>query len=229
MVAGAVTPVVDVVVPVLHRPQRAAPFMASLTATVGARARVWPVVSTRDRRTLRAWDRAGAAVIAFPGYPGTFAQKANHAYRALAGHDPTPWLLLSGDDVEFHPGWLDAALTVAEATGAAVIGTNDLGERDDGEQAVHPFIRRAYVDERGASWDGPGVLCHEGYRHNYVDAELAHVARQRGVWAPAPLAVIEHVHHLFGRAAVDATYELGAQHLAADAAHYAGRVRRHVG
>ena len=107
-----------------------------------------------------------------------------------------------------------------------VIGTNDNGWRADANSCVHPLVRRSYVAERGASWDGPGIVCHEGYRHNYVDAELHMVAHDRGVFAPAPEAVIEHQHHSFGRAPVDATYELGARSLGADAALYRARMGR---
>lgn len=221
--------VVDVLVPVLDRPRRARPFMDSLRATVpDGDVAVIALPPARDRRSIRTWQRAGAVVAPYPGYPGTFAEKANYGYRwAAEGRTPAPWLLLVGDDVAFHPGWLHAALDAAEATGASVVGTNDLGERDDGEQAVHPLIRRSYIADLGASWDGPGVVCHEGYRHNFTDAELAHVARDRKVWAPAPRSVIEHMHWRFDRSGLDSTYELGASSLPEDAALYAERAERY--
>ena len=223
---------IDVIVPVLQRPQRARPFMDSLRATTG-RASVLAVYSSWDQRTGRAWRRAGADVLEVAAQPGSFAQKVNAGYRARAASEftagpPPPWVLLVGDDVRFHPGWADAALEVAEATGADVVSTADR-PGGDGTAGVHPLVRRAYVDERGAAWgDGPGVVCHEGYRHNYVDAELAAVAKERGVWAPAPGAVIEHLHHIFGTAPVDRTYEVGTASLEQDRALFWARVAEHA-
>jgi hypothetical protein len=74
--------------------------------------------------------------------PGTFAEKVNYAYDTL---DRAPWVFLTGDDVKFHPGWLDHAQFVAKANRADVVGTNDLGNPrvTSGEHAVHMMIRRS--------------------------------------------------------------------------------------
>jgi hypothetical protein len=143
----------------------------------------------------------------FPTEPGTFAEKVNFGYRSTA----EPWLFLVGSDVVFHPGWLAAALVVAEQTGARVVGTNDRGNSAvmAGEHATHMLISRDYVDTDGASWDGPGVVCHEGYHHCYVDNEIVAVAKQRRTWASARDSVVEHLHPAFGKAAPDDVYELG--------------------
>lgn len=220
---------VDVVVPVLGRPQRAKPFMRSLRRTVPPdAARVLAVHSPWDPATGRAWSKAGADIAPCHLTPGSFAQKGNEGYMRCGLHEPAPWLLFVGDDVEFHPGWLDAALTVAEATGADVVGTNDLGERHDAENAVHPLIRRAYITEQGACWDGPGVVFHEGYRHHFTDAELSHVSREREVWAAAPLAVVEHLHWRWEKAPLDDTYKLGARDIATDRALFYDRCDAHA-
>lgn len=211
---------IDVVVPVLGRPERAAPFVDSLAATVPAEAEVYLTVraTSDDQTTYMAWqDRLAGSGLDWQvgiGPPGrrSFACKVNDAYDTTSG----AWLLLCGDDVAFHPGWWQALLPVMANGWAKVIGTNDNGWRADANSCVHPVVNRAYVDQRGASWDGPGRVCHEGYRHNYVDAEMHMVAHDRGVFAPAPECVIEHLHHSFGRAPVDATYEAGTAHLARD-------------
>src|SRR5215216_3640817 len=199
-----------IIVPVLGRPQNAEPFMESLKASGAEMANVYPVIDeSEDPEVIKAWADAGAGiVIQFrPGHPGTFAEKVNAAYR----NTNEPWLFLVGDDVRFQPGWLDHAQHAAR-DGAHVIGTNDLHNPrvTSGEHATHLLIRRNYIDERGASWDGPKVVCHEGYRHNFVDNEIVTVAKQRGVWEFAQHSKVEHLHPVWGNAETDSTYERGA-------------------
>lgn len=225
--ASYVPPATDrvaVVVPVMRRPGNAAPFMASLRASTGL-ATVYAVADHDDPETAQAWRDAGAEVIQFAsrdGRPGTFAEKVNAGYRNTA----EPWLFCVGDDVRFHPGWYDRARYVADTTGAAVIGVNDLGLHDvrRGEHATHWLIRRDYVDEQGASWDGPGVVCHEGYRHWCIDNEVVTAAKQRGQWAAALDAVVEHLHPFFGKADMDDVYKLGHQNSEQDKALFAARL-----
>lgn len=213
-----------VIVPVLGRPQNAAPLMASLLASTGL-ATVYAVADEEDRDTAQAWRDAGARVVLHPGGGGTFAQKVNHGYRATR----EPWLFLVGDDVRFEAGWLDQAQAAAR-DGAHVIGTNDLHNPRvlAGEHATHLLIRRAYVDERGASWDGPGIVCHEGYRHNFVDDEIVTVAKQRGVWAMATHSRVEHLHPAWGGAETDATYELGQESFEDDRTRFEKRTAEHA-
>jgi hypothetical protein len=210
-----------VIVPVLRRPASAAPFMASLAASGAPLARVYAVADADDADTAQAWKEAGAQVLTWHGpSPGTFAQKVNIGYRATS----EPWLLLAGDDVKFHAGWLDHAQHAAR-DGADVIGTNDLHNPRAlaGEHSPPLMIRRAYVDEQGASWDGPRVIAHEGYRHWYVDDEIVTAAKQRGAWQMAAHAKIEHLHPLWGLAPGDATYQLGQSSAEADREVFARR------
>lgn len=211
-----------VIVPVLGRPQNAAPFMESLKASGADLATVYAVADSDDAATCKAWEEAGATVLlhAAGGAPGTFAVKVNGGYQFT----DEPWLFLVGDDVRFHPGWLDHAQHAAR-DGAHVIGTNDLHNPRviAGEHATHLLVRRAYVDERGASWDGPKVVCHEGYRHWFVDDELVTAAKQRGVWAMALRSEVEHMHPLWGLAENDDTYRLGQSHAEQDRALFIER------
>ena len=210
-----------VIVPVLNRPQNAAPFMASLRATTGL-ATVYAVATFDDADTAKAWEAAGATVLYADGI--SFASKVN------AGHAQTtePWLFIVGDDVRFHPGWLDHAQ--AASAGHDVVGTNDLGNPRvmRGEHATHMLIRRTYADAVGASWDGPGSVCHEGYRHWYVDDEIVTAARQRGAFAHAPGAVVEHLHPLWGKGSTDDVYELGQESQAADRDLFQKRLAAHA-
>jgi len=201
-VAPPATEPTAVIVPVLHRPQNAAPFMASLRASTGL-ASVYAVANPDDAETVKAWEEAGATVLLADGI--SFAEKVNVGY----SETDEPWLFLTGDDVRFHPGWLDHAQ--AAGIGNSVVGTNDLGNPRvmRGEHATHMLIRRAYVADLGASWDEPGVVCHEGYRHWYVDDEIVTAARQRGVYAHAPGSIVEHLHPAWGKADDDDVYALG--------------------
>jgi Glycosyltransferase like family 2 len=231
---------VKVIVPVLGRPQNAEPFMRSLRASTGL-ATVIAVCS--NDTDAEAWRHAGMGVSVLRIEATTFAAKVNAAMNApriwfdqqmAAGwfdefDDPptaphverltAPWIFLVGDDVRFHPGWLDHAQQTAALTGAKVIGTNDLlTERvANGEHATHMLIARDYIDEVGASWDGPGTVAHAGYRHWYVDDEIVTAAKQRGVWAPSLGSIVEHLHHLNGKAEMDDTYRKGEFRAESDA------------
>jgi hypothetical protein len=213
-----------VIVPVLGRPEHAEPFMASLRASTGL-ATCYAVCDEADTEAALAWKQAGAEVLVWGGdgdRPGTFAEKVNYGY----AYTDEPWLFLVGSDVQFHPGWLDHAQAVA-GDSYHVVGTNDLGNPrvTSGEHATHLLVRRSYVDEVGASWDGPGILCHEGYRHWYVDNEIVTAAKQRGVWAMALASKVEHLHPLFGKGDDDEVYRIGQAHAPTDKATFERRAR----
>ena len=196
------TATVAVIVPVLNRPAAAEPFMRSWADTNPVGSRVYAVTDAADTATRQAWETAGATVLTSDrGH--TFAAKVNYAYEATV----EPWLLLLGDDVRFHPGWLHAALKAGEV--APVVSTND-GARDDLDRlAVHPMMSRRYILERGASFDGPGLIAHEGYCHWYVDREWSFLAVERDALVYAPDCLIEHLHPIFGKGQMDDTYQRG--------------------
>jgi hypothetical protein len=214
-IAPPATDEVAVLVPVLGRPEHAQPFMASLRASTGL-ATVYAICDDTDDDARDAWWRAGAQIIngiADPDpdsdRPGSFAEKVNLGYRKTS----EPWLLLVGSDVRFHPGWWDHARHAA-GDRYHVVATNDMGNPRviAGEHATHPLIRRAYVDEVGASWDGPGIIAHEGYRHMFVDDEIVTAAKQRGVFTAALASRVEHLHYLWGKGEADEVTELGQSH-----------------
>lgn len=212
-----------VLVPVLGRPQNAAPFMASLRASTGL-ARAYAICQSGDEDTAAAWLDAGAEVLD-SGEQQSFAAKVNLGYAKTS----EPWVFLVGDDVRFHPGWLDEAQAIG-ANGYDVVGTNDLGNPRvmSGDHATHLLIRRTYIDEHGASWDGPGVVCHEGYRHWFVDDEIVLAAKQRGAWAMAINSKVEHLHPLWGKGEMDPVYALGQTSAAADKQRFLERLKAHA-
>ena len=216
------TETVDVIVPVLHRPQNVRPLMESLRASTGL-ATAWFVVEENDLIEAAEAEKYGAKVL---WCSGTYAQKVNHAYT----HTTAPWLLPVGDDVIFRPGWLDYALKAAGDGRFDVIGTNDLGNPRviAGDHATHMLIRRTYVDDTGASWDGPGVVCHT-YGHWFVDDEIVTAAKQRGRWVMARDSVIEHAHPAWGKGPDDEIYALGQSRATQDQQTFIKRLRANGG
>lgn len=223
----------DIFVPVLGRPGHARPFVASLRSTVAIRkVAVLAIASRSDDKTINAWLSAGADVMTVPDELGSYAHKVNAAFthtsapsRAFrSGAPAADWMLLLGDDVEFQAGWFESLQAIITANpDARVIGTNDFGFERDGMSTVHPAIHRGYVDDIGASFDGPGTVCHTGYHHHYVDAEIRAKAEREGVFVNCKYCTIVHLHHVFGRAPVDATYELGVSRLHEDRALFWAR------
>jgi hypothetical protein len=218
-----------VIVPTLGRPQNAAPFMESLRATA-REARAYVVHDPNDVATIEAWGAAGARLVDLGEHrdldrPGSFAERINIGYAV----SDEPWLLVTGDDVRFGVGWLSNALVIASRA-YHVVGTNDLGTPRvvAGHHSPHPLIRREYVDEQGASWDGPKVLAHEGYRHWFVDDEIVTAAKLRSVWAMARSSVVEHLHPWFGKGKTDWVYELGQRNMHADEQLFERRLREHT-
>jgi hypothetical protein len=212
---------VTVIVPVLGRPQNAEPFMRSLTASTGL---AFVVAMCSDAKDAAAWVHCGtvAPVIDQVSFPA----KVNAAVR----YADAEWIFLCGDDVIFRPGWLDQAQHTARLTGAQVVGVNDMGNPRimAGEFATHFLIRRQYIEERGASWDGPGVVCHEGYRHCFVDNEIVTVAKQRGVFAVSRASVVEHMHPEYGKAETDEIYRLGYEQFETDERHFRSRLSKYA-
>lgn len=214
---------VAVVVPVYRRSGRAAPLVASVVASTGL-ASVYAVVDPAEDPAIRdEWVDAGATVLDCDR--SGFAAKVNHAFT----HTTEPYVAVVGDDVQFRAGWWNEALDVARRTGAGLVATNDLGNPAvmAGRHATHPVFRRSYVDEHGGSWTPPGVVASEEYRHCFVDNEWSTVAIDRGEFAYAPGAIIEHFHPVWGKGADDDTYRHGQQSLKLDEETFRRRLRKH--
>ncbi len=212
---------VDVIVPVLHRPANVLPFMESLRATSPS-ATAWFVCEVGDEVEQAAVRAHGGNVLV---RSGTFSQKANHAWRSIP--DVAPWIFLVGDDVVFHEEWLERAIAHAVHQDVAVCATNDLANWKvmAGRHGTHLLIASDYVRSFGASWDGPAVLCHEGYRHWYVDNEIVALAKQRRTFGAAPTSIVEHLHPTVGKASNDSTYDAANSARQDDLRRYRERAR----
>src|SRR5688572_1079298 len=210
---------IDIFLPVLGRPQNAQRVVDSIHASTSVDYSIWFICSLGDTEQIEAaWATdAHRVLIEDFGEEHQYPRKMNRAF-ALSQE---PFCLLGADDVIFSEGWDLEALKVAQETGAGVIGTNDRCNAQvmRGEFSTHPLVRRRYVTDEGGSADGPGVLIHEGYDHNYCDRELCHLAQSREQWAYAPKAEVIHNHPMRGKAPSDATYEKGRKTMMADL-HY---------
>jgi hypothetical protein len=217
---------IAILVPVLARPLRAAELVRSIEENTEVPHRVLFLCSPDDSEQLAASRQTGAIVVVVDWRPGAgdFARKIN------LGFELTPedeFVQIGADDLVFHPGWDTEALRVASVTGAGVIGTNDLHNPNvlRHSSSTHPFVRRAYIDEWGGTFDDSGrVLC-ELYDHQYVDDELVQTAIVRGQWAFAESSIVEHLHPYQGNAEMDSTYKKALRGTIADRTLYRRRMR----
>jgi hypothetical protein len=131
-------------------------------------------VCVRRRRGDRRRPAAGATSITEQPRPH-LREKVNVAFE----HDE-PWVLVVGDDVEFKPGWLDAARKLSDRFD--VIGTNDTAgpvknPTSRRPHADHFFVRRSYVDDLRRQPRRPGRARPRGYEHWWVDKEIVELAQ----------------------------------------------------
>lgn len=213
-----------VIVPVLHRPQNVGPFLDSLRASTGLATAYFVVEEDDDLMAHMVLSNGGRVITK----SGSFAVKANYA----VSRTDEPWLLFTGDDVHFHSGWLNAALDIANRYDKSVIATNDCHNPSvtKGEHATHPLIERRYIEELGASFDGPGTVAHEGYGHMFVDNEWTYLAKVRKTFAAALNSRIEHIHPLFDEAVPDdEVYAKGRSTYEADMQLWIDRLKAHMG
>lgn len=202
---------VAILVPVLWRPGQVATLVASLEAATPEPHRLLFVADPDDEEELAAIGKAGAEVIT-PG-PRSYPHKINAGFEATT----EPFVFLAADDLAFHPGWLTAALDMADDVG--VVGTNDGGCNPRvarGHHSVHSLVSRCYVTDQGGTADALGLVLHPGYRHAFCDDELVSVARQRRQYAHAHDSVVEHLHPYAGKAETDAVYREGQQAIRRD-------------
>lgn len=203
---------VAVLIPVLGRPERVEPLLASLYSS-WEEAPLWPIflASEGDRDELDAIAAADGSphVMILPGerQPGDYARKINMGIRWLREAE-VKWAFLGADDLCFCHGWADRAIAASAST-FDVVGTNDLGnpEVTRGQHSTHSLVHVSYLG-RGTI-DEPRALLHEGYRHNWVDTEFVQTAQSRGAYVKAFDSMVEHLHPHWGKGDLDATYQLG--------------------
>lgn len=213
-----------IIVPVLRRPHRVAPLLASIEAATPEPHRVLFVGSPGDTAEHAAVRAAGADLLILDQEvgPGDYARKLNAAYRA----SDEPLLLCGADDLHFHPGWLPAATARLEGR-IQVVGTNDLGNPKvlKGQHSTHPLVTRHYCDTQGTV-DGPGQVYCEDYPHEWCDDEFVQTAMRRRAWAFAGDSIVEHLHPSWGKAPTDELYDAQRERMAAGRQIYLRRRAR---
>ncbi len=193
---------IDILVPVLGRPHRAAPLVQNIRDTTTEPHRVEFICSHEDREQIQACLASGADVIHImdnAAGAGDYAKKINEGFR----RSTSDWIFQAADDLTFTPGWAEAALKMADTgPGYDVVATNDMANASvkRGQFGTHNLIRRRYVTAHG------GQVLHEGYDHNFVDRELCGWAQARGVFVFARHSKVVHSHPLWKTAPNDATY-----------------------
>lgn len=203
-----------VLIPVLNRPHRVAPVYESILAATPPPVRVLFCCTDDDTAEIEAIRAIGAEHLSCgPWAPGDYARKINLGYR----HTTEPLIFLGADDLSFHPGWLDAAVSHLSDT-IHVVGTNDLGNPRviAGSHSTHSLLTRQYADRYGTV-DRNHQILHEGYAHTFCDDEFIATAKARLTYSFAADSIVEHLHPHWGKAAWDDVYSI------ADASLTSGR------
>lgn len=195
---------IDILVPCLGRPESIPRLQSNWAETCPPESELVFIVSPTDVAVMEAIVAHGVRSHITDWKPGSgdYAKKMNLGYRSTYRE----WLFLGAQDITFTEGWWERALR--HERGRHVISTNDKANSQvmRGQFGTHCLVRRSYVDEQGASADGPGYIIHEGYDHNFVDRELCGLAQQRHVFAFAKDSVVTHQHPLWKTAPWDDTY-----------------------
>jgi hypothetical protein len=130
----------------------------------------------------------------------TSVQGWNKAYH-YAKHYRPDWFVSGADDLIWSNDWLAEALKVADKTNAQVIGLNDL-HTDLNNFAPHYMLSGQFAEEHLGDYMVPPM-----YKAWWFDQEICHKAQALGLYAPAPLAVVEHTHPNWATAEMDDTYK----------------------
>lgn len=222
----------DIVCPVLNRPQNAQSLVDSIYAATTVSFTITFMCSPGDLEEQAAciMTKAGVHTVDWEQGSGDYARKINLGYTM----GTNPFVLLAADDLEFEPGWDLAVLKQAERSGAGVIGTNDQANPlvMRGKHSTHPVVRRTYIDTVGGTFfDGPGTVYHEGYDHQLVDNELYEAAVGRKEWAFAATSIVRHMHPIYphrgrARTPMDDTYRRAMSEGQADIRLFKSRLER---
>jgi glycosyltransferase involved in cell wall biosynthesis len=222
-------PDVSIFVPVLNRPHNAARQVHDIMEATTTDFEIMFISTVNDVDQIdvcKALARSYSFVRHFsitPQKTGDYAKKINRAFL----ESDAPWIFTGADDLHFHPGWYEAAITAYAATGKSVVGTNDLGNKRviNGEHSTHSLVRRWYVDTYGTI-DEDGKVLHEGYPHEFVDDEFIETARARDEFVHAHRSVVEHMHPLWGKAPTDHLYDAQSRRMAQGRRIYHQRRRK---
>ncbi len=137
-----------------------------------------------------------------------FASAVREAFRVLP---PCNWYGIVDDDYfPITPNWWERMIEAAGPNGIAI--ANNL------QNFPSLYTCRVMGGElaRAIGTIAPGEM-----KHNFSDDTWASFAHDFGLLRPLEDVIVEHRHHLFGKAEKDATYERGSHDFEADKALYA--------
>ena len=211
---------IDIFIPVLGRAEAIEPLVSNIHDTTSHDFRIVFICSLGDDEATDACIDTGELTMVVPWEAGfaDYPRKMNQAYRHADDLEQAgEWMFMGATDIAFERNWDHEALLVAEQ-GYSVIATNDEGNRQvqRGLFGTHCLVGRGYIDEDGGSMDGPGVLFHEGYDHNFCDRELCGLATHRGAFMFAPRSKVIHHHPNWRKGKTDAVYDKGMANFKAD-------------
>jgi hypothetical protein len=217
-------PVIDILVPVLGRPQNVKPFLESVAIT-SYPYRVFFICTISDKEQIAACEASGTRTLIHPHPAGKadFAKKINWAFPQT----DAPWVFQAADDLRFHEGWDTYAIRMGDTREVGVVGTDDMGNAlvMRGGHSTHTLIRRAYITSYGGTYDNSGLVFSELYDHQYCDNEFVQTAIRRGQWAFSKRSKVEHLHPAWGKGPMDATYDKALRATSRDARLYKDRMQ----
>lgn len=211
---------IGILVPTLGRPEKIGPLASNIADTTPQdRYRLIFVLDHADQDSRQAVHEAEfcRSILCDGRYP----VKTNAGFRASNDE----FVLPTADDVWFRAGWLEAVVAEFADLSVHVVGTDDTTPSTaDRTMATMPVLRSSYVNDPGAAWGETGTVFHEGYHHNFVEAETCALATSRGCFGWAEDAVIEHHHPDWGTREMDETDRRGnRQNWQADRALFEAR------
>lgn len=215
---------IDVLVPVLGRPQNAEPMAQSLAESTVEPYRLLFICSPGDEEEIRVCKELGEVlVVDWPPGRADFAKKINWVFDKI----DSEWIFQGADDIRFSLRWDTEALQKARLKRVSVIGTNDLHNPavKQRRHSTHTLFRRDYIEQHGGTYDGTGRVFCELYDHQFVDTEFVETAMLRKQWAFAQRSIVEHLHPYWGLSPYDSTYTKALRESGPDMQIYKSRCR----
>jgi glycosyltransferase involved in cell wall biosynthesis len=184
---------VSVLLPTTGRPERAEACVRSLLRTTeGHDIEVCAAVDA-DHETAKRLDDLGCYIDFSDELRGNDAW--NVALSFAVG-DP---IVFAADDLDFQPGWLDAALEALSEHPGCLIGFND--GHWGAELSTHYLMSRDFIIEVL----GGRVAWGAHYPHSFNDAEVNERAKRANRYFWCEEARVYHSHWLFGDREKDET------------------------
>lgn len=186
---------VSVLLATMGRPEKAEAFVHNLRATTEGHDVEIVVAIDGPLEDANRLDALGCIIHHSAQCRGS--SKAWNDALALSTGDP---VVLAADDLEWQPGWLDAALsTLQEFPGGwGFVGFND-GHWGP-ELSTHYMMSRRFIIEVLG-----GVVAWDFYKHSFNDREANARAHAAGRYAWCEDARVYHHHWIFGDRPQDTT------------------------